>query len=1132
LRQASSLTIGTITFLFTDIEGSTRGWLRNGRAMAAALARHDALVEGQVAKHSGRVVRPRGEGDSRFAVFARASDAVSAAGAIQLALAAEPWPAGADLRVRIAVHSGEADLRLGDYYGPAVNHCARLRAVGHGGQVLISSVTADLVREALAPVLGLRDLGVHQLKDIEKPEHIWQLIHPQLPSDFPPLTTRRPGRSKLRRVSSSVGREQAIVQPQLFVGRQAELQRLQAALERAARGYGALVMLSGEPGIGKTALCEQVVSFVDARRGVALVGHCYPEGSSPYQPLVEAFESFALQRDPETLHWEFGSSASEIARMAPSLRNLLHVELTAPEAPEDNRRRLFSGVLECLRNIASAHPLLLVLEDLHDADRGTVDLLLYLARHLAGAPLLVVCTYRDSEVDRAHPLAGALAELRRVSQFERLHLGELSVNEVQRILASSSQRAVPHQWAEFVHHRSGGNALFVHELVRYLHSEGAFEQRDGRLRRLDEATLAGQIPEALRDVVGKRLSRLSATANQVLGVSSVIGREFSLEVLRRAYARPDDELEDALEEAVGAAMVEERSARAGTITYGFRHAFIQQTLYDEILAPRRMRLHQQVARSLEDVHARRLEEHAAELADHYALSLDSSDLAKAVPYGEMAAGRATEVFAYGEAARQLERAVTVQDLVNPDDVAKRCDLLLALGEALFAAGEADRVIASVAPEALALADVVGDRGRAFRAIHIAVDALYAQGAGFNAAQPEYLTWAERATQYAEPDSIERVHADLVLAQVRFSRGQIAQARSLRLEALALARQHADSEALFRSATALVYSGAPRHWDERVRLADECAGWPRQGVRRQTLAQALWYCGMVQLAQGERDRAEELWRQMEELAEQTQVVTVKHHVALRNAILAIIDGRLDEALTLIRRSVELAGEFGVPVRGRQIGLQILHVPALYLGRADLWLTALEDNRESADLANPGRPTGWYIALTAEYAMCLAQLGRLEEARTRVAPLLDDIEGRLDDELVTGQLVRLLEVAIILEHRTAARAVAARLACVAHVTAESNIYTCVARHLGDAAKLAGDRASARAYYTEALEVSSKIRLRPEIALVHLSLAALLLEDADQTVRAEALDHLDLAIPELRDMHMQPALERGLGLLGCNP
>jgi hypothetical protein len=223
--------------------------------MGAAVERHDALIEGAVADHAGQVVRPRGEGDSRFAVFARPSDALAAACDAQLALQRESWPLTEPLRVRMAVHTGEADLRLGDYYGPAVNHCARLRAAAHGGQVLLSTVTADLVREALAPELSLRDLGEHQLKDIDRPERIWQLLHPDLPADFSPLVSTSPRHNLPSALTSFVGREQAI----------AELRDLLAT--------NRLLTLTGAGGIGKTrlalALSERVVP--DYADGVWLV---------------------------------------------------------------------------------------------------------------------------------------------------------------------------------------------------------------------------------------------------------------------------------------------------------------------------------------------------------------------------------------------------------------------------------------------------------------------------------------------------------------------------------------------------------------------------------------------------------------------------------------------------------------------------------------------------------------------------------------------------------------------------------------------------------------------------------------------------------------------------------------------
>ena len=183
----AQLPTGTVTFLFTDVEDSSRLWEQQPAAMRQALARHDALVEAAVEQHGGMVVRPRGEGDSRFAVFTRASDAVAAALAVQQALTVEPWPTPLPLRVRLALSTGEADLRDGDYYGAAVNRCARLRAMAHGGQVLLAQTTADLARGALPEGASLRDLGEHRLRDLVQPERVYQLLHPTLPADFPPL---------------------------------------------------------------------------------------------------------------------------------------------------------------------------------------------------------------------------------------------------------------------------------------------------------------------------------------------------------------------------------------------------------------------------------------------------------------------------------------------------------------------------------------------------------------------------------------------------------------------------------------------------------------------------------------------------------------------------------------------------------------------------------------------------------------------------------------------------------------------------------------------------------------------------------------------------------------------------------
>jgi DNA-binding CsgD family transcriptional regulator/tetratricopeptide (TPR) repeat protein len=936
-----------------------------------------------------------------------------------------------------------------------------------------------------------------------------------------------------------------------FVGREAELRQLQSAFEAAARGDGALVLLAGEPGIGKTALCEQLARFVAEQGGRVLVGHSYAEGSVgvAYQPFVEAFERYSRERTTDTLRSELGKGASAMARMVPAVQRLLQLELHAPADPADDRLSLMSGVLECLRGIGKLHPLLLVLEDLHDADRGTLDLVVYLARHLVGARMLVVGTYRDVEVDRAHPLAATLAELRRGGHFERVHVGQLSIDEVQRLLASTSQQAVPRPLAEEVHRRTGGNALFTHELLRVLLAEGLVEPRDGMLRRVGEAALAGRMPEGLRDVVGKRLSSLSPAANQVLSVASVIGREFQLDVLQRLLPWRQDELESALEEALGSGLVEERSVVGASITYRFSHAFFQQTLYDEILAPRRIRLHQQIARVVEEVHARRLDEHAAELAEHYAFSSDAHDLAKAVSYAELAARRAGEVFAYGEAARQLERALVVQDLVDPEDQAKRCDLLLALGEALLPTGETDRVISRIMPDALSVAEGLNDRRRAFRACQLGLECLWVRGAGSDATRPEYLAWAEKARDYAEVGTVESVRANLALANAWFSRDRFREARAVRRASMELARRLDDRETLFRSAlpTQMNAATAPQAWGELARMADEVTGWPREGVSNQVLGQVLEVAGRIQLAQGARARAEELWWQVQALAERTHLATVNLLLSRRDIILEIIDGHLEEALASLRRFVERADESGAALSSRQFTLSMLQAPALYLGRAEAWLAAFD---EFAELAGPVTQA---VGFSDARAVCLAHLGRFDQARGLVGTHLERIEGSRatcghwyratpgpagggnarwrrstdEDETPMYVLVWLLEAAVLLGEQRAVRALSQRLACVAHLSIGEGLYTCPPRHLGDAAVLLGDRTAARAYYALALEAAGKIRFRPELALTHLRLADLLPEDENDAARSEARAHLDVAIPELQDMHMQPALEQALAL-----
>src|SRR5439155_11419923 len=227
---------------------------------------------------------------------------------------------------------------------------------------------------------------------------------------------------------------------------------------------------------------------------------------------------------------------------------------------------------------------------------------------LAGARLLVVGSYRDVEVDRSHPLSGALAELRRGANFQRVPLRGLTVDEVHRMMNAIRGQEVPWSRAEAIHRQTEGNPLFVQEVLRYLVEEGIVVREGGRYALSDPSSPEAGIPEGLRDVVGKRLSRLSERANQVLSMASAVGRDFGLDVLQRIAGLPEEELYGALQEATERAVVEQRQA-VGAVGFRFTHAFFRQTLYEEIFVPRRIRTHQQVGKALEEVYGHRPDEH-------------------------------------------------------------------------------------------------------------------------------------------------------------------------------------------------------------------------------------------------------------------------------------------------------------------------------------------------------------------------------------------------------------------------------------------------------------------------------------------------------------------------------------------
>jgi class 3 adenylate cyclase len=896
---------------------------------------------------------------------------------------------------------------------------------------------------------------------------------------------------------------------QAFVGREAELQQLKDLFDAACSGNGGLAMIVGEPGIGKTSLSEQLATYVAVRGGATLVGHSYEEGSLslPYLPFVEALRSLVLASEPEVLRSALGSAGGDVARIVSEIRERVAVEPRPPSGdPEEDRWRLMEAVTGFLRNASSLKPTVLILEDLHWADRGTLDLLTYLARQLGGSRLLIVGTYRDVEVDRTHPLSSALAELRRGSPFSRIALRGLSVDEVHRMMQQIRGQTIPWSRAEAIHRQTEGNPLFVQEVLRYLVEEGLVVREGDQWVRTDGTDPEAGIPEGLRDVIGKRLSRLSPDANHVLTMAAVIGREFRLDVLQLLARNNDDGVVAALEEAQARAIIEERrSGTAGSPVFRFTHAFFRQTLYEEIFAARRIQWHQQVGRALEQVYGRRVDDHAAELAEHFANSSDADDLAKAVHYGELAAQRAMGIYAYGEAARHLGRALQAQEVLGPDDAARRCDLLLALGQAMLPTESIEAIPESIAEEAFQLGLALNDRTRAGDAAVLALEALAHRSPRPSTYQSEpFQQWSLRADEFTTEGTAARVYAHVHGGMARLFVDGPAPAHIRLREALREAELLGHNRELYLAAGwAFRHLIALMDFPTLDRLAIALNGRSRDGAKAVDVGICLRYLGSNRLGFGDRDMAEQVWDELGQLSNMTHDIALHLLSMETQAILHYFDGDLTASLQACRDRE--AGSTG-PGYLRDVYVRIY----LYLGM----------NTEEIEYVVNANQTRPFRAARASH---LAHHGRFDES----ARLVADFHGfeSVDDESAAMVLLHLLEATTLLGDVARAGTLYSRLLPFANrVLASESHLACISRILAGCDRLLKRPDMAREHLVRAIEQCTAVGFRPELALARLELAELLF-DSYPGEETQAFAHLDTAIGELRAMGMQPLLERAL-------
>jgi DNA-binding SARP family transcriptional activator len=440
-----------------------------------------------------------------------------------------------------------------------------------------------------------------------------------------------------------------------LIGREREMALLRAVVDGALAGRGVVVLLSGEPGIGKSTIAEAVTAYAAAQGAVAALGQCWEAGGAPtYGPWVPAIRTVAEELGPALLQ------DSALTGLLPEL-----ADESARHRDDGSRFQLFAAVSRLLRRVAAARPLVLWLDDLHAADAGSIELLRYLVGDLVRSPIVVIGTYRDTEDGHA----AALAELARAPAVRRVPLGGLSADGTTRLLEGTAGVPVSSDLVARIVARTEGNPLFTVEIARLVAVSG----RDGQI-----------LPGKILDVIGQRVGHRSAACRETLVLASVIGREFDVDALVDISPLEEDDVFASLDEAVAAGLVGEVPQAPGRLR--FSHMMVRDALYDGITPHRRLRLHRHVADGFEAVYGTGAGPHVAELAHHYvAAGRRSAD--KAVDYSVLTGDRAASQFAYEEAAVHYSTALEVLRTAYATDERRACELLVRLGEARSRAGD-------------------------------------------------------------------------------------------------------------------------------------------------------------------------------------------------------------------------------------------------------------------------------------------------------------------------------------------------------------------------------------------------------------------------------------------------------------
>ncbi|MCD6015404.1 MAG: hypothetical protein K0R41_32 [Geminicoccaceae bacterium] len=902
----------------------------------------------------------------------------------------------------------------------------------------------------------------------------------------------------------------------VFVGREPELDEMRASLEDALRGQGRLLLLTGDPGIGKTRTAEQLATYARVRRAHVHWGRCHEtEGAPAYWPWSEAIRSYVRDADPVGLRWQLGSRAADVAQIVPELAERLgDVGEPPPMDAEQARFRLFDSVAGFLAGASQSRPLVLVLDDLHWADEPSLLLLRFLARRLTDTGLLVVGTYRDVELGRHHPLAETLADLTTVEGARRISLGGLGADGIASYIElTAGVKRPPPDLAEAIREQTGGNPFFIGEVVRLMAAEGRLGEAEARRE--------VAVPQGVREVVGRRLDRLSEAANDVLRLAAVCGREFDLEVLERISRRQADEVLAALGEAVDARLIAESGERPGR--YWFAHALVGETLRAEVPAAKRAVIHREVGEAIESLHPDEIDAHIGQLAHHYLEAGSAVDTARAVEYAARAAARAAQRLAHEDAAGFYARALEALDLSAADDPGRRLELLLELGTAQRRAARVREARATL-ERAASLARRLARAGELARA---ALDICLLSEAGV--VDEALISLLEEALEaVGEGDSPLRSQLLSGLAQSLYWVDPAGRSDELGIEAVEMARRIDDSESLALALVRRQFTGGtgPEETHRRLRESSELHDLAKRRSDLELEVRAHVYRLNDRLVLGDIRGVDADLAAYERLAAELRQPQFLWHIPLLRGMRALIDGRFDDAEALAAEALAGGERAQEPVSAMFYAIQDSQLRRLRrrsedVRRLEQSLPALGDLVERY----PAIPA-WRCSLAATHA----ELGHPGEARAVFEPLAANGFADLPrDTQWTISLGLLAETAAFLGDVPRAERLYQLLLpndglmIVAGRAAVSQGP--VSRVLGLVAAAAGRAREAERHFTQALELSERIGDRPMAARTRSQLAELLLDRDRPGDRERALGLLAAALEAAQELGMVGLTEQAL-------